>query len=82
VRVDLYAASGTLATTTNNPIDARIASFINDAYLDLWDASGGRMRAVGSELAWTAASTCAGSAMGILTEAEFTAKKTELLSRL
>jgi len=56
------------ATATNNPLDATIASFINDAYLDLWDASGGRMRSVGSELAWTAANSCAGSAMGILND--------------
>lgn len=42
--------------------------FINEAYADLWEISGGSVKRVASATAWTSASTATGIVAGILTD--------------
>ena len=47
---------------------AEIARFLNDAYADVWEASGGAIKNVASATAWTSAHTATGVVTGILTD--------------
>jgi hypothetical protein len=58
--------------TTDPPVTTGVANqagrFINDAYAQIWELSGGRLRKAPSANAWTAAQLCTGTCQGILTD--------------
>lgn len=57
--------------TTDAPVsDTEFARFINEAYSDVWQISGGRPKTVASATAWTSANSATGQVTGILTDVE------------
>lgn len=55
--------------TTDAPVSAaEIARFLNEAYADVWEISGGSIKSVASATAWTSAQTATGVVVGILTD--------------
>jgi len=58
--------------TTDPPVTTgatnQAGRFINDAYAQIWELSGGRLRKAPSANAWTAAQLCTGTVQGILTD--------------
>lgn len=58
-----------LETSTNDPLaTADKLSFLNDAYADIYEISGGRLKRVASATAWTSAQLATGIVAGILTD--------------
>jgi len=58
-----------VGASTDNPLSAtQVASFLNDAYADVWDISGGSLKRVASATAWTSAESATGVVTGVLTD--------------
>lgn len=54
---------------TDAPLSStEIARYLNDAYADVWELSGGSVKNVDSATAWTSAQTATGVVTGILTD--------------
>lgn len=55
--------------STDAPLSAaEIARFLNEAYADIWEISGGGVKTVASATAWTSASSMTGVVTGLLTD--------------
>ena len=60
---------GGFNTATDSPVSAsELQDAINEAYADLWEISGGRIKITTSANAWTLAESCTGILAGILAD--------------
>ena len=55
--------------TTDAPVsDTEFARFVNEAYADVWELSGGRIKTVDSAVAWNVSQNAVGTVTGLLTD--------------